>query len=162
MDHATLSNMATVLLADVVTDLGPTAPAHRVIQHGIRFAHDCEMVAVGIGQFGFDPADKGPFPGHQRAIYLPTVQFQVMWIRAWPSVNQAGELPTAAKITAASLALAVDVSAVGDGITTRWQGGTLWGLPAKDIAHLVTVGPILPISPEGGMAGWRVTVGARL
>lgn len=161
MDTGTLSTMAQVLLADAVSDLGVSAPSRQIVSHGLRFAHDCEMVAVGITTFGFDSTDSGKYPGHPRAIYLPTVTFQIVWLRAWPSLQGDGQLPTAAKISTAALALAVDAAKVGDGISNRWAAGTLFS-PTPDPAHLVTVPTFSPISPEGGLAGWRVTVGVRL
>lgn len=162
MDSGTLSAMAQRLLADTVTDLnlGTPAPDRQIVSHGLRFAHDCEMVAVGVVEYGFDNADGGNLPGFARAPYVPTVTFQIMWLRCWPTIV-GDQLPAADDITAAALGLAVDAANVGNGVTRRWSVGTLFS-ETPDPTHLLTVPSIVPVSPEGGLAGWRVTVGARL
>lgn len=154
MQTTAVRDLLRGLLTNVVGSL-TDPPARQYVAHGDRFAHDCELVATRVVQIGFDSSDTGPLPGHARQVMVPVVGLQAIWLRCWPSSDDADGITTVAE------QLAVDVGAVGTGLTHAWADGTLFtGMVNR--SNLVTIGPAQPISPEGGLAGWRQTVNVRL
>lgn len=156
MQTTAVRSLLRGLLANVVASLDDP-PARQYVAHGDRFAHDCELVAVRAVSIGFDSTDSGPLPGQARQVQVPVVVLQAIWLRCWPT----GADLAAADITTVAEQLAVDVGAVGTGLTHAWADGTLFA-GMQNRSNLVTIGPAIPINPEGGLAGWRQSVNVRL
>lgn len=156
MDNTILRKIADDLLVSAVAVLADP-PARQVIVHGV-FALDCEMVAVRLLGLTMDGVDDDL--GRPSCVIIPNAAFDVTVIRCYPTVDQGGE-PAADEISTAARTLLDDAVALSGGIADRWSAGTL--VPsAGNHCDRVTVGPLTPVNPQGGVAGWRSTITVRL
>lgn len=164
-----LADLATDLLAAAVESLTPDPddaqdpradpPARRLIAHNPgTFAWDCELVAVSLTGLVLEtprPAGVG-----SRCSVIPAAALVVTLLRCYPTVQGDLGIPDAEAITAASEQLAIDGAALAGGLMAMWAAGTLFPLAAIGCGK-VTLGPLDPIGPSGGLAGWRFTVTVR-
>lgn len=155
MDATLVRKLLTDLLAGAVAALD-APPDRQLVEHG-DFAHDCEMVATNLQAVRAEQPDL--IRGMAGGPVIPILTLRVTLLRCYPSVGGDG-IPDAAAITAACLTLADDAVALSGGLLDRWSDGTLF--PTAGIhADRVELGSLTPVSPEGGLAGWRVDVDVR-
>lgn len=145
----------------------PAAPARQVKQHGQLPPWDGEQLTVACT--GLRPVS--PFPitdrGPHHCAVIPAADLTVELVRAcWPVVEgtrASGPLvPDASQISDATRTLTADAGALWASVTPLAINGRLFpsvaGIACKD----VLVGPLVPLAPQGQLAGWRWTFTVKL
>lgn len=136
-------------------------PDRRYLAHGPdAFAWDCELLAVhllGIRLESDDPA------GVSRAcVAMPVIDLAVTLLRCYPKAGDAGGIiPSAEDITAAAEVLAVDAAALAGGVADMWADGTLFPTAGVGCGKVTLSPGVTALGPEGGYAGWRLTLAVR-
>lgn len=150
--------MKATLIRDLLTDLLAAAvdvvtdpPERRYVAHGETFAHDCELLASSLVSVRAEQPE--PALGAAGCTLIPVVTMRLTILRCYPKLEP--EIPAAAEIQAAAVVLADDAVALSGGILDKWSAGTLF--PTAGIhCDRVSISDLLPISPSGGLAGWRI------
>lgn len=170
MDPALLRSLADDLLDVAVAALTPdpldeadprtTPPDNQYVAHGLAFAWDCELVAVSIERLTLERA-QGRGSG---CAVIPAVTLAVTVLRCYPKAGDDGnDVPAPETIAEAARVLAVDAAALGGGILTAWENGTLFPSSPTIGCQRVTIFPgVDPLGPAGGFAGWRLRLDVRL
>lgn len=142
----------TELLAAAV-DAVVDPPERQYVAHGDTFAHDCELLVSRLVTYAFERTDPNG------CLLVPVAVLEVRLLRCYPKLD-GGRIPAPAEIGAAATALAADGQALMDGIADAVAAGTLFD---DTCCADVTLDPgLAPISPEGGYAGWTLTLTLRL
>lgn len=166
MDPVLVRSLLDDLLATAVAALTPdpldnddprTAPPDRqLVAHG-DFAWDCELVAVRLDRLGLDRPPGQP----NTCAVVPVATVSATVLRCYPKAGDGGEeIPSAEAIDTAARVLAVDAAALADGIATSWADGSLFD--PVPCSRVTIVPGVEPLGPDGGLAGWRVTLDVRL
>lgn len=142
----TALNVATEALQEPATETGP--PERRYVSHGAPAA-DCEMLATYAL-----PARVLPAAGPGCAT-IPVASFAVVLYRCVTAVADSPEPgpPPTSTLDAEARSLAVDGWALLRGFLAARRGGEF----SADSGS-VTVGPLQPLPPGGGIAGWQLNV----
>ena len=150
MTGLTLVTLLDDLLTSAVAVI-PNPPARQFIAHGSN-ALDCEHVSVEIVDASVSPIDPAMCAG------IDTITFAVEVVRCYIAATGDNPIPAASGIGADSYTIAFDLGALMGGLGDRWEAGTLFpSLPALDCGQVQIIGA-QPVGPEGGYAGWRLTV----
>lgn len=148
-----LVSMLEDLLAVSVAALDDP-PDRQFVAHG-DFAHDCPLVAVRIIDFVHEPQtnDGG-------CAVIPVVTFDVTVLRCYAASTEQQPVPTAESITDDALVLARDANDLSAEILDQSAAGTLFdGVTCGDVN---LSGGLEAVGPEGGIAGWRLTLSVRM
>lgn len=171
MNPATLNALLDDLLvaaADAYELPGsPSVPKRQVKHHGQLPPWDTEQLTVAwTGLRAVSPfpiSDRGP---HHCAV-IPAVDLTVEVVRAcWPAVSGTGVsaplIPNATAISEATRTLSADAGALWAALVPLALSGTLFphvaGIGCKD----VVVGTLVPLAPQGQLAGIRWTFAVKL
>lgn len=165
--YSDLYDTASVLLdfCTVALDELPWgAPDRRFVSVGYP-AVDCAMLGVWIlpiapGAFDPSQAPGDPFRQGHPYVVLDFVTYQIQVWRCWPSTPGGKMIPKAPKpadYDAATAILYGDAWQLYNAIRAGTNQG-LFGGPCK----LIRVDQGTPIQPDGGFAGWNLTVTAQL
>lgn len=175
MQPDTISTLLTDLLetcADAYEQTGVTVtmPARAYITHAPLAAVPWQGEQLTVQWTGFRAV--APFPLTQlrapKAVVVPGVDFAIEVVRAcWPEPHAVSgttvQLPDPSVLTAAALALALDVAAIGAYLQLlSVKGGMFANVPGINTAQDVSVGIAVPVGPQGSLAGIRIPVSAKL
>lgn len=170
--------MIPTTLVTVLTDLltacenaytqagAPTVPSRRFVTHGVPVVEG-EQLTVNSGGV----SATHPFPLAQlRAVKTTVVPSALVTIEVWRSCWPAADvtspsktLPSPAKFTAAAEALAKDAATLFGWIgQLAADGGLLPSLPTIATASDVSLSPMVPLGPQGTLAGWRWPIAVKL
>lgn len=137
----------------VATSVTPL-PARQVIAGGLaqQVAWDCEQVCLTLTGIDLDvPQDTPVSGGRLKATALRHVAFDVQIIRCYPTVDNKNQPPSAEKITAAGTTILQDAGqlsqAMFEWVTRAVSPDSPMGVVSAG------VGTILPVGPQGGLAG---------
>jgi hypothetical protein len=148
MNETTAQALCNDLLASALSCI-TNPPARQFVAHG-RWAHDCEAVVVAITSIAMEPFAPA------MCATKDVVSMSVYVVRCFVDMDDDGNPPAAADITADAVQAAGDLGALVGGLGDRWGAGTLF----PSIVHLtceqVTFVGSNPIGPEGGLAGWEL------
>lgn len=156
MNATTIQTLLDDLLDSAVAEL-TAPPARRFVAHG-QWAHDCECVASRVVGWTLAPIDQvADYP------VINEITLAVAVLRCYPSPEGGAVIPEAADLTTASNTLAVDLAELTEGLSARWEAGTLFPSLSPNALVGTSAGWIAArsIGPEGGFAGWEVTVSLR-
>ena len=156
MNTATIQILLDDLLDAAVAELS-SPPARQITAHG-AFAFDCEQVTSRLVDWTLTPLD-------ERALFpvINVITIAVSVLRCYPHSTGDEPIPDAADITAAALVLAADLAELTEGLSSRWEAGTLFPTVTPDVLEGAQVGWVgaRSLGPEGGFAGWEVTLTLR-
>lgn len=144
----------------------PKIPARRWVTHGQPVVEGEQLTVTTFGL-----AATHPFPLQQvRAVKTSVVasaQCSIeVWRTCWPTATAtaaAKTLPAPTKFQDAALALALDAATLFGWISQlAAQGGLIPSLPGISRAEDVSLGQMVPLGPQGTLAGWRWPVAVKL
>lgn len=129
---------------------GITLPTRRYVHTG-DIAHDCDQLVVSLTRLfrGLPGLEQPADPGHGAVDYR-TVVWTVELIRC---TDQPNRTPTAAELQAEASARIEDLWTLHHGVWLAQKAAV--ELPS---CSTVLVGDVEAIGPQGGPAGWRMTV----
>jgi len=150
-----LQELAEGLLAYFAAGLeaeGSQVPRIQYVAPGANIAFDGEQLVVGLSTL-----DQGT-AGGANAPTVPgltqhRVEFTVLILRAVAAITDRG-IPTAEQVTSdglASLTDAANLFAVGEKLKNTYA-------LVPPTAGII-IGPLVPVGPDGGLAGQRLTLG---
>lgn len=117
------------------------------LRHGTAAAFDqADIVFVSLARV-LPVTDRAA-----RCAVWPRGRFQIDLVRAWPTD------PLLEHDTAAASMLLGDAAVVWHAISARCSAGALFPSVPTISCSDVTIGDLVPIEPQGGVAGWRFTV----
>ena len=161
MNAATIVTLLDDLLDSAVAEL-TAPPARRFVAHG-EWAHDCECVTSRVVEWTFAPESR--VADYQVADYpvINQITLAVAVLRCYPSPDGTTVVPDVADLTTAANVLAADLAELTEGLSTRWEAGTLFPNLSPNTLVGAQAGWIAAraIGPEGGFAGWEVSVTVR-
>lgn len=151
---AGLIDAAQALLDSFTTGLeaqGIAVPSIRYVAPGSNIAFDGAQLVVGLGQLDQGPAGGSnmPLPPH---LTQHRVEFTVLLLRAVATITDRG-MPSADEIAADGATMLTDAAAlfaVGESLKNNYA------LVPPTAA--IVIGPLIPLGPEGGLAGSRLTI----
>lgn len=154
MNAATIDNLLDDLLDSAVAEL-TSPPARQFVAHG-GWAHDCECVAVSLRDWSLGPAgERADFP------VVNEITLTVTVLRCYPSATGDEPVPDASDLTTSTNTLLVDLAELTEGLSSRWDAGTLFpNVPALEGTQVSWLGA-RPVGPEGGFAGWECSITIR-
>lgn len=140
----------------------PPVPERQTVVHGIFPPADMEQVTVACTQLGPQSID----PRTVECVVVPVATFEVRVWRHWtPRIHgetpDSVHLPSAEQITDAALILARDAATLWGLVRLGLQGELFPNVPAITCS-MVTPGPLTPLDPSGGLAGWRYSLTVQL
>lgn len=146
---------ADVLKAcEQILDVTNGAPERAYVSHGLPAldCDPCDQLAVNVTNIGEAPSTAAdPLSPGVRKSRVNLTGLAVTIARCYPTVDSRGRAPTADALTAASRDLNADAWALWNGL---WrQRGDLFAA-----CDLVLFDGMVPISPEGGCAGWLLQI----
>jgi len=155
---ASLLTAATAALA--LTSNGPVS--RTLLSHGPPVFDCCDLCAVHVALLDeHELARPGSPQMPQVDPAVPLVTFVVTFGRCYPIVGGGVQIttPTAQQMTVGAVALMEDAWTVYNHLKTMARASTLF--PSRP-CRSVKVTPAVPIVPQGGCAGWTLTVAAQL
>lgn len=151
LDSGRLKAVATETLTAVeqsFTDAGISLPDRRFISNN-SVAYDCEQCSVEVGGLGIGTATADT-PVGLKVPKVPNAIIMVALIRdCQPVSEEGGAPPTVEAIEAASDALLADATVLI---------GTFLKKGAVPSCRDLIVQTCMPYGPEGGVAGWVLTI----
>lgn len=170
MPASTLGLVLTDTLAACVAAFAapntPVIPTRHYITHGQPVAAQEQLTVQSLGI-----AADHPFPLAQiRAVKSSVVAGAGLsveiWRSCWPAAdvsNPRATLPAPNKLQAAALILAQDAAALYGFFCDGAAAGTLFpSLPLIRVADDVSLSPLVPLGPQGLLAGWRFGLAVKL
>lgn len=155
----TISTMLDELLAASVAALGADAPERQSVEHGEEFdlPHDCEQLLVALTSYTLEQQAQA-LDGGGCAV-IPVATFVVELLLCYPYGTPEQTAPPVDEISAAARRIADAGVALVDGLHDASVAGTLFTQRCCDD---VTIAAPDPVGPDGGLAGWALTLSVRL
>lgn len=157
---AAVRDLLDDLLLEAISALGANpeaedAPERRYVAHGLPVA-DCDQLTVHLVRL-VPRLLEDPRQGRCTILHQAVMETR-LW-RCWPTGTEKVPTPSAAVIGDAARQLAADGWALWKGLTRAWVEGA-WpeGVPCKQVKW----GTLEPLTPQGGLAGWRLDVTVQL
>lgn len=170
MNPTVLRTVLTDILAQCVAAYGqsgaPAAPARQFVTHGQPVVEG-EQLTVWSGGL----SATHPFPLAQlRAVKTTVVGSALVnievWRPCWPPAHvttPSKTLPAPTKLQEAALDVADDAATLFGWISNlAAKGGLCPHLPGIATASDVSLGPMLPLGPQGLLVGWRWPMAVKL
>lgn len=116
---------------------------------------DCEMLAVWVSNAitSTTPTSQSVRPIHR--VTVPVIKFGAMTLRCVTAITDSGTIPPAQTIQQESDAISIDGWVMFYSLVHEAAAGQLF--PDLNCQHL-RIGTLLPIIPQGGLAGYQVEV----
>lgn len=159
-----LFDLCEEYLEACVSALGSDVPDRRFVNYGPP-AWDCpEQLTVHAG--GPVVADTLPLqpslePAHRAAVQgmVNMVSLTATILRCVPMIEEDGDAPSPQDIEVASRQTCSDVWAIWNWLVSKKADGTLF--PPRESRELF-IDPAVAVNPQGGAAGWQITVRVQL
>lgn len=154
-----ISTMLDELLAQAVTALGADAPERQSVEHGEEFdlPHDCEQLLVSLTSYTLEQQRGAPEGGG--CAVIPVATFLVELLLCYPYGTPEEPAPDVDEISTAARRIADAGVALVDGLHDANVAGDLFtGRCCDDI----TIAAPQPVGPDGGLAGWVLTLSVRM
>jgi hypothetical protein len=160
-----LTTLAQSLLDSAAAALASTSSgpvARTLLAHGPPVFDCCDLCAVHVQSLGEHELARPGAPNMQQVDpAIPLVTFVLTFGRCYPIVGGGITItpPTAAAMTAGTAALQEDLWTVYNYLKSRARASTLF--PSRP-CRSVKFTPAIPVGPDGGCAGWTLTVAVSL
>lgn len=142
---------------DVLADNGRAAPDRQYVAEG-GVAFDCEQLVVQVARvFLGAPGEQVTDPVNCSATLV--ADLTVWLIKCAAPMGDNGEPPSDEEIEAVSQVLLTDGLVLTEGLIRGLQGHQVF---TSLESPAVAIGELAPQGPEGGMAGWTLTVSVGL
>lgn len=160
MPASSVYDLAAELLAAANTALATTAEGaitRAFVSPGIPALDCCPQLTVHAtqigeaGQLGQSPLGGGHHPQTQ---WVPLIGLMVTVVRCSPTTTDGGKVPTATALDDAAARVDADAWAIWNEFWARFRDGTLMVGTCK----VKYIDPALPLTPQGGCAGWTIPV----
>lgn len=152
--------LAASVVALEVSRTGIAVPSRQYVSHGRPAVDFCDTGILVV--YGDAPSIQLSRPRQdiaEQAGQFLLMAVAEMFVEVWrcvPNLDATGTPPTAAALTTSATQLAVDAHALWTGLVRAQTGGTLF--PAGMPNVRAEFGDLMPIGPQGNMAGWRMKI----
>jgi hypothetical protein len=159
MDKTLLFDLAEDIQQAITTAFAAASvdlPARQYIADG-SVAEDCgqftiEFTQLFAGSSGAQQVGPARFP-----IVIFTAEFNVQIIRCVPTMEEGtGRAPSPADLIAAAKQMLTDAWVLWNGIVTGHESG-----PLQKCSN-ISLGPLTPIGPDGGLGGVTLKIGVQV
>lgn len=149
------------VVVDAFLDSAVALPERQYVSDG-SIAIDCEQLTVTIvqvyrglpGEIQTDPM------GPRRCATVSSFECAIILVRCVPTLKEssAGQIvfPTVHELDSSAQTILQDGAILWRGLMAAWAEGTL--VPGCD---QLALGPMISLGPEGGFAGWTVSLEAQ-